>query len=70
MGIIYRLKNDKENEIKKFMEKIEINMDKINDKEKALKLKEVNQKFINEFNDFQVMFKYMPFLGKSFIKKK
>ena len=70
LEIIYRLKNDKENEIKKFMEKIEINMDKINDKEKALKLKEVNQKFINEFNDFQVMFKYMPFLGKSFIKKK
>ena len=70
LEIIYRLKNDKENEIKKFMEKIEINMDKINDKEKALKSKEVNQKFINEFNDFQVMFKYMPFLGKSFIKKK
>ena len=70
LEIIYRLKNDKENEIKKFMEKIEINMDKINDKEKALKSKEVNQKFINEFNDFQVMFKYMPFLGKAFIKKK
>ena len=70
LEIIFRLKNDKENEIKKFMEKIEINMDKINDKEKPLKSKDVNQKFINEFNDFQVMFKYMPFLGKAFIKKK
>ena len=68
--IIYRLKNDEDNEIRKFMEKIDINLDMINDREKVLEKKDVNIKFINEFKDFHEMFNYVPFLGKTWVKKK
>ena len=67
--IIYRLKNDKESEVKKCIEKIEINMDKI-DKQKVLEKINVNDKFINEFKDFKDIFQFEPFLGKTWIKEK
>ena len=67
--IIYRLKNDKESEVKKCVENIEINMDKI-DKQKVLEKINVNDKFINEFKDFKDIFQFEPFLGKTWIKEK
>ena len=67
--IIYRLKNDKEDEIKKCVEKIELNNDKI-DAEKVLEIIKVNDKFINEFKGFKDLFQFEPFLGKDWIKKK
>ena len=69
LEIIYRLKNDKDDEVKKCLEKVEINADNLKDKDKALKVKEVNKAFISEFQDFKKMFNYVPFLGKSWIKK-
>jgi hypothetical protein len=66
--IIYRLKNDKNDEVKKCLEKIDINEENIEDKEKVLEVKEVNSKFINEFQDFKKIFDYEPFLGKSWTK--
>ena len=67
--IIYRLKNDKESEVKKCVENIEINMDKI-DKQKVLEKINVNDKFINEFKDFKDIFQFEPFLGNTWIKEK
>ena len=66
--IIFRLKNDKENEIKKCVEKIEINTDKI-DSQKVLEKINVNDKFINEFKDFKDIFNYESFLGKTWLNK-
>ena len=68
--IIYRLKNDKEIDVKRCVEKIDINMDKIENKDKILESKIVNTKFNNEFQEFKKIFDYVPFLGKSWIKKK
>ena len=70
INIIYRLKNDKEIDVKKSVEKIEINIDNIKDKKKALESKKVNKKFINEFKEFKKMFNYEAFLGKTRLKKK
>ena len=67
--IIYRLKNDKEIEIKNLMEKIEIDVNKIKNKENILKIKDVNKNFVNEFKDFKQMFDYVPILGKTWINK-
>ena len=67
--IIYRLKNDKESEVKKCVENIEINMDKI-DKQKVLEKINVNDKFVNEFKDFKDIFQFEPFFGKTWIKEK
>ena len=66
--IIFRLKNDKENEIKKCVENIEINTDKI-DSQKVLEKINVNDKFINEFKDFKDIFNYESFLGKTWLNK-
>ena len=66
--IIFRLKNDKENEIKKCVENIEINADKI-DSQKVLEKINVNDKFINEFKDFKDIFNYESFLGKTWLNK-
>ena len=68
--IIYRLKNDNGSEVKNCVEKININMDLIEDKEKVLEDNDVNIKFLNEFSEFKKLFDYVPFLGKSWIKKK
>ena len=54
--------------ILKCLEKIDINEENIEDKEKVLEVKEVNSKFINEFQDFKKIFDYVPFLGKSWTK--
>ena len=70
MNIIYRLKNDKENDVKKTVEKIDINIDDIKDKEKVLESKAVNKNFKNEFKEFKIMFNYNAFLGKTWLKKK
>ena len=67
--IIYKLKNDNGNEVKKCFDNIEINMDLIKEKGKILEEKNVNFKFINEFNDFKKLFDYVPILGKSWLKK-
>ena len=64
--IIFRLKNDKEIDVKKCVENIDINSDKI-DKEKVLEKINVNDKFINEFKDFKNIFDYEPFLGKAWL---
>ena len=69
INIIYRLKNDQEIDVKKSVEKIEINIDNIKDKKKALESKKVNKKFINEFKEFKKMFNYEAFLGKTWLKK-
>ena len=66
--IIYRLKNDKENEVKKCLDKIEIDVNKIENKEQVLEPKDVNKNFIGEFQDFKIMFDYVPFLGKAWLK--
>ena len=68
--IIYRLKNDKDDEIKKCLENIEINVNNLKDKDNILKLKEVNKGFTSEFQDFKKIFDYVPVLGKNWIKKK
>ena len=70
LEIIYRLKNDKENDVKKILEKIEINIDDIEDKEKVLEPKEVNNKFVNEFQEFKNMFNFEAFLGRKWLVKK
>ena len=70
LNIIYRLKNDKEIDVKKSVEKIEINIDDIEDKKKVLAPKKVNKKFMNEFKEFKIMFNYNAFLGKTWLKKK
>ena len=70
LEMIYRLKNDKDEEVKKCLEKIEINVDNLKDKDNSLKVKEVNNAFISEFQDFKKMFDYVPFLGKTWTKKK
>ena len=70
LNIIYRLKNDKENDVKKTVEKIEINIDDIEDKKQVLASKKVNKKFINEFKEFKKMFNYDAFIGKTWPKKK
>ena len=70
IAIIYRLKNDKEKEIKRLMKNIEIDSNKIKNKEKLLKSKYVNDYFVNEFKDFKKMFDFVPFLGKNWINKK
>jgi len=67
--IIYRLKNDKENEVKKCAENIEINIAKIDEKKILEKIK-VNDKFESEFRDFKDIFQFEPFLGKTWIKEK
>jgi hypothetical protein len=67
--IIYRLKNDKENEVKKCVENIEINVDKI-DVNKTMEKMNVNEKFVKHFKDFKNIFEFEPFLGKSWIKSK
>ena len=67
--IIYRLKNDKENEVKKCAENIEINIAKIDEKKILEKIK-VNDKFVSEFKDFKDIFQFEPFLGKTWIKEK
>ena len=69
INIIYRLKNDQEIDVKKSVEKIEINIDDIKDKKKVLESKKVNKKFINEFKEFKKMFNYEAFLGKTWLKK-
>ena len=69
INIIYRLKNDQEIDVKKSVEKIEINIDDIEDKKKVLESKKVNKKFINEFKEFKKMFNYEAFLGKTWLKK-
>ena len=63
--IIYRLKNDKEVEVKKCLEKIDINEDIIEDKNKALQPKEVNQNFVGDFKDFKKLFDYEPIISKN-----
>ena len=68
--IIYRLKNDKEKDIKKLMKNIEIDSNKIKNKDKLLKSKYVNDYFVNEFKDFKKMFDFVPFLGKNWLNKK
>ena len=67
--IIYRLKNDKEIEVKKCVENIEIKTDKIDEK-KVLEKMIVNDKFINEFKDFKDIFQIEPFLGKVWVVEK
>ena len=67
--IIYRLKNDKENEVKKCAENIEINIAKIDEKKILEKIK-VNDKFESEFKDFKDIFQFEPFLGKTWIIEK
>ena len=67
--IIYRLKNDKENEVKNAVEKIDINIDKIENKEKILEIKKVNKKFNNDFREFKTIFGFKPSIWKSWIKK-
>ena len=68
--IIYKLKNDKENDVKRCLEKIDINIYNIKEKEIDLDNKDVNKSFINEFQEFKKMFDYIPFLGNNWIKKK
>jgi hypothetical protein len=70
LNIIYRLKNDKENDVKKTVEKIKINTKDVEDKEEVLAPKKVNKKFKNEFKEFKKMFNYDAFLGKTWLKKK
>ena len=70
LNLIYRLKNDKENDVKKSVEKIDITIDDIKDITKALETKQVNQNFKNEFKEFKIMFNYNAFLGKTWLKKK
>ena len=67
--IIYRLKNDKENEVKNCVENIEINLGKIKIK-KTLERVRVNDKFIYEFKDFKNIFGFIPILGKVWLKEK
>ena len=66
--IIYRLKNDNENEVKKCLENIDINL-KIDEK-KVLEKITVNDKFIDEFKNLKDIFGFEPFLGKTWIKEK
>ena len=68
LEIIYRLKNDKENEVKMCLENIEINKDKI-DIKKTLEKININDKFINEFKEFKSTFGFTPILGKPWIKE-
>ena len=67
--IIYRLKNDKENEVKNCLENIEINLEKI-DVKKTLEKISVNDKFLYEFRDFKNIFGFLPTLGKVWVKQK
>ena len=67
--IVYRLQNDKENEIKKCLEKIEIDNDKIKNKKNESEKKDVNKNFKSEFKELKKIFDYSPFLGKSWIKQ-
>ena len=67
--IIFRLKNDKENEVKKCVENIEINEDKI-DKNKILEKINVNDKFIYYFSGFKNIFDFEPFLGNPWLQEK
>ena len=67
--IIYRLRNDKENEIKQCANQIDIEIDLIEDKLKVLETKDTNSKFTNEFQEFKNIFKYAPSLGVSWTKK-
>ena len=67
--IVYRLQNDKENEIKKCLEKIEIDSDKIKNKKNEFEKKDVNKNFKSEFKELKKIFDYSPFLGKSWIKQ-
>ena len=68
LEIIYRLKNDKENEVKMCLENIGINKDKI-DVKKTLEKININDKFINEFKEFKSTFGFTPILGKPWIKE-
>ena len=70
LEIIYRLKNDKEIDVKKILEKIEININDIEDKEKVLEPNKVNNTFVNEFQDFKTMFNDDAFLGRKWLIKK
>ena len=63
------IKNDKEVEVKKCLEKIDINEDIIEDKNKALQPKEVNQNFVGDFKDFKKLFDYEPIISKNSNKK-
>ena len=67
--IVYRLQNDKEFEIKKCLEKIEIDSEKIKNKNEALDIKDVNKIFKNEFKELKTIFDYTPILNKSWLKK-
>ena len=67
--IVYRLQNDKENEIKNCLEKIEIDNDKIKNKKNEFEKKDVNENFKSEFKELKKIFDYSPFLGKSWIKQ-
>ena len=70
LEIIFRLKNDKENDVKKSVEKIQINEDVIENKDEALKIIEVNNKFTNEFQEFKKIFNLEVYLGKKWLPKK
>ena len=68
--IFYKLKNDKELDVRKTVEKIEFNFDCINNiKDEIVKDKNVNIKFINNFSEFKNIFKFEPKLGTSWIGK-
>ena len=67
--IIYRLKNDNENEVKTCLINIDINFDKIDIKKTLEKIK-VNDKFVDEFKDFKNIFGFLPNLGKVWVKEK
>ena len=67
--IIYRLKNDNENEVKTCLVNIDLNCDKIDVKKNLEKIK-VNDKFVDEFKDFKNIFGFLPNLGKVWVKEK
>ena len=67
--IIYRLKNNKEPEIKKCFDNIDINFDTIDTKKPSEKIN-VNKMFICEFENFKTIFDFTPFLGKNWLKGK
>ena len=64
--IIYRLKNDKEIDVKKCVENIKISFE--NDTKKSLEKINVNDKFICEFKTFETIFEFTPFLGKNWLQ--
>ena len=66
--IIYRLKNDKEIDVKKCVENIKISFE--NDTKKSLEKINVNDKFICEFKTFETIFEFTPFLGKNWLQGK